>query len=729
MLLWISGVPMAQSVSPEIAPFYALVQRLVPRYANAFSAEFIPGDNGMDVFELEQGKKKVILRGNNVNALAVALNYYLKYYCHTSVSWYADDPVELPDSLPVITQPIRLHARMKDRFFLNYCTFGYTMPWWQWKDWERFIDWMALNGINMPLAMTGQEAIWYRVWQKFGLNDAEIRGYFTGPAHLPWHRMSNIDRIQGPLPASYIRNQELLQRHILGRERALGMKPVLPAFAGHVPGVIKNKYPQAHISRLRWGLFPDQYQPFFLDPLDPLFKRIQRLFLEEQTRTYGTDHLYGADPFNEVKPPRWDSAFLRQVGQTIYGSIRQTDDSATWLMMAWIFYFEREQWTNQRIQNLLSAIPQERILLLDYYCENQEVWSMTNSFFGYSYLWCYLGNFGGNTMLAGNLDTVSARIDRAYRFGGSNLRGIGSTLEGLDVNPLLYEYVFEKAWDNNLTDSVWVEACADRRYGRPDTAVRKAWSILASTVYRSPARLGQGMLTNARPSLYGNGASRWTDPTINYHNDDLFLAWKLLLEKESKRSSYKYDIVNIGRQYLGNLFRTMRDDFSSAYRLKDISTLVETGNAMLDLLNDLDELLSSNPDFLLGKWLNDAKQMGSDEKEMAYFEQNARTILTIWGIKDNSLNDYANRSWAGLMKTFYRERWRLFIGQVIAAAKKGKTFDEKAFYSLVTRFEWEWTKERTVLPSAPVGDSYSIARRLMSKYGPEYPYGRPKAVR
>ncbi|MEI3155517.1 MAG: alpha-N-acetylglucosaminidase TIM-barrel domain-containing protein [Odoribacter sp.] len=55
---------------------------------------------------------------------------------------------------------------MDKRFFLNYCTFGYTMAWWQWRDWERFIDWMALNGVNMPLAITGQEAIWLKVWKK-----------------------------------------------------------------------------------------------------------------------------------------------------------------------------------------------------------------------------------------------------------------------------------------------------------------------------------------------------------------------------------------------------------------------------------------------------------------------------------------------------------------------------------------------------------------------------------
>ncbi|RYF46495.1 MAG: hypothetical protein EOO38_14005, partial [Cytophagaceae bacterium] len=143
----------------------------------------------------------------------------------------------------VDAQKVRQLARCKNRFFLNYCTFGYSMPWWQWNDWQWFIDWMALNGINTPLAITGQEAVWYRVWKKFGLTDAQIRGYFTGPAFLPWHRMANLDHWDGPLPQSWISSQLKLQQKIVARERELGMAPVLPAFAGHVPQLLKTKFP------------------------------------------------------------------------------------------------------------------------------------------------------------------------------------------------------------------------------------------------------------------------------------------------------------------------------------------------------------------------------------------------------------------------------------------------------------------------------------------------------
>ena len=42
----------------------------------------------------------------------------------------------------------------------------------------------------------------------------------------------------GPLPQSWIHNQLALQHKILDRMRSLGMIPVLPGFAGHVPAAI-----------------------------------------------------------------------------------------------------------------------------------------------------------------------------------------------------------------------------------------------------------------------------------------------------------------------------------------------------------------------------------------------------------------------------------------------------------------------------------------------------------
>jgi alpha-N-acetylglucosaminidase len=70
----------------------------------------------------------------------------------------------MPATLPEIDETLESADRF--RYHENVCVLSYTMSFWQWADWERHIDWMALNGINMPLAFTGQEEIWRRVYKK-----------------------------------------------------------------------------------------------------------------------------------------------------------------------------------------------------------------------------------------------------------------------------------------------------------------------------------------------------------------------------------------------------------------------------------------------------------------------------------------------------------------------------------------------------------------------------------
>lgn len=88
-------------------------------------------------------------------------------------------------------------------------------------------------------------------------------------------RMGNVRGWAGPLPyPAWYSKQLSLQHQILTRMRALGMTPVLPGFAGHVPSSVKQLYPSANISRLGdWGKFNSTYCcTHFLDPNDPLFQ-------------------------------------------------------------------------------------------------------------------------------------------------------------------------------------------------------------------------------------------------------------------------------------------------------------------------------------------------------------------------------------------------------------------------------------------------------------------------
>lgn len=718
VLLFLVVICQIRAEDTNITTMRKMTQRLFPQQASFFDFRLL-NDTSTDTFTIKSEGNKIIISGNNANSMAVGLNHYLKNYCLTTISWYKDDPIELPKTLPNIPAEVTIKANVPTRFFLNYCTFGYSMTWWKWSDWEHFIDWMALNGINMPLAITGQEAIWYKVWSKLGLTDEEIRGYFTGPAHLPWHRMCNLDGWQSPLPKEWLSSQAELQEQIVAREREFNMQPVLPAFAGHVPAALKRVYPNIKTSRVsEWGGFADQYRCTFLNPMDSLYAIIQKEYLTEQTRLYGTNHIYGIDPFNEIDPPSWDADSLGMMAKHIYESVAAVDPEAIWLQMTWLFYADIKHWTTPRIKSYLRSVPQDKLILLDYFCEYTEIWKQTDSYFGQPYLWCYLGNFGGNSFLSGPVKLVSERLADALKNGGSNLKGVGSTLEGIDLNQFMYEFVLDKAWNSGQTDKEWFLKLADRRTGKVSPEARKAWEILAEKVYIQPAQVGQGTLTNARPCLKGNG--HWTTkPTIEYQPKDLVEAWRLLLlVKDCQRDSYEFDLVNIGRQVLGNYFNVVRDEFTLAYEAGDIMMMKNRGDKMREILTDLDKLVSCHPTFSLNKWITDARDMGHDAASKNYYEMNARSLITIWG-DSYHLTDYANRSWAGLTNQYYSVRWDRFINEVIKAVEKKKAFDEEAFFNESRMYENEWVNPSNRINYNEGGDGIKLARQIYKKYAKE----------
>ena len=707
------------SANTGIIAMRAMVSRLLPTHSSSFEFRVI-NDSKTDLFTIRSKGGKIIISGNNANSMAVGLNFYLKNYCLTTVSWNEKDPIELPTVLPSVKREIQINAKVQSRFFLNYCTFGYSMVWWKWRDWERFIDWMALNGINMPLAITGQEAIWYNVWKKLGLNDKEIRDYFTGPAYLPWHRMCNLDRWDGPLPMKWITSQANLQERIVARERELNMRPILPAFAGHIPAALKRIYPHIKTSQVsEWGGFSDKYRCTFLNPMDPIYTVIQKAYLTEQTQRYGTDHIYGVDPFNEVDPPSWNADSLAMMSKNIYQSIANVDNKAVWLQMTWLFYADSNHWTAPRIKAYVQAVPQDKLLLLDYFCEYTEIWKQTEKYYGQPYLWCYLGNFGGNTFLSGPVKIVRERLADVFNNGGPKFEGIGSTLEGLNVNQFMYEFVLDKAWNTGISDEDWFNNLADRRVGKKSSEARNAWQILANKVYIQPAQVGQGTLTNARPCLKGN--SHWTTkPTVEYLQKDLVEAWNSLLNVTNcTRDSYKFDVINIGRQVLGDYFLLVRDEFTAAYEAKDIKRMKNRGAKMKDILTDIDRLIACHPTFSLKNWIAEARDMGNDKASKDYYEKDARSLITIWG-DSPELSDYANRSLSGLTSQYYATRWNKMIAEAIAAVEKNKEYDEKAFFEWSRKFENEWVEpSNIIIYSEQKQNGIEVARQIYKKYAKE----------
>lgn len=708
---------------PDVLSAQALAERVLDRQAKHFTFEKLQDVEG-DVFELSSKGGKIIIKGTNANSMAVGLNHYLRYYCNAVYSWFDYEPMTMPKRLPKVEGTIRNSARVKDRFFLNYCTYGYTMPWWKWDEWEHFIDWMALNGVNMALAITGQESIWYQIWTEMGLSDEEVRSYFCGPAHLPWHRMINLDRWNGPLPMAWLDGQEALQKQIVARERELGIRPILPAFSGHVPAELARIYPDAPIKELKpWEHFPADCACSLLDPMSDLFAEIQKKFIDRQAEVYGTDHIYGIDLFNEVTPPSWEPEYLGRVSRQVYESLKAADEEAVWLQMAWLFFYGKANWTPERIEAYLTSFPKERQILLDYHCEHTEVWRETESFYGVPYIWNYLGNFGGNSHLNGSFRVIDERFETSLTNGGENMCGIGCTLEAMDCNPYVFEYVLEKAWDFELHRDVdaWVRALAERRTGKADENAYKAWETLLNTIYVDdrPSALKQQML-NFRP-VFNDWAWTYNSPALDEDIANLRTALDYLLEADGSGVSYSFDVANIARQYLTNVFNAGFRDYEIAVKEGKRDIMDEKSTLMLGILDDLEAITATQEYFLAGKWIEDARSWGTTEEEEDFYEREARNIITTWAGKGHqSLNDYARRTCNGLISSYYKPRWEKFFKDVADRMDQGKGFHMEQYLiykDQITDFEMEWWQECIgEFISSPEGDSKKIVKEVIRKY-------------
>lgn len=693
-----------------------LVKRTLPNDWQKFEVAFLPAKDGRDRFTLENKNGKILISGNNGVAIASGLYYYLKNYAHCQITWNGTN-LNLPKPLPAVKGTEEHTTPYDYRYYLNYCTFSYSMVWWDWARWQKEIDWMALHGINFPLALTGQNIVWDKVYKKLGFNQEELRDFFSGPGYFSWFWMGNLDSLGGPLSTSFMLNQETLQKKILARERSLGMKPILPAFTGHVPASFVKLFPHAKVKHLEWGR---RYHTILLDPSDPMFSKIGSLFMKELISTYGTDHYYSADVFNENTPPVNGPAFLSNVSKLVYHSMSSVDSQAIWVMQGWLFVNNPAFWQKPQMEALLNVIPNNKMILLDLWSETRPVWSRTEAYFGKPWIWCMLLNFGGNVGMFGRMDTI-ARIPALTLQSKSSgdMVGIGLTPEGIEQNPVMYELMTDNTWRSNpINLNKWLPQYAWQRYGRNIPAMDTAWQILRRTIYHGDGSQGapESIITG-RPTFHKN--ARWTEIETYYDLKDVLPAWKIFIDhsKSLKNSDgFQYDLVDLTRQVLGTYADQLQQEIAKAYEDKQSAIFQRKSQEFLGLISDLDRLLSTRSDFLLGKWIEEARRLGSTPAEKDQFERNAKLQITLWSDKEATLHDYACKQWAGMLKGFYEPRWKQFFDLAYESLKENRPMNLDTFEEQIKDWEWNWVTTHQSYSATPSGNSIIVANELYKKY-------------
>ena len=666
----VSERTMANARPPQsaIAACRGLLKRqLGPREAE-FDLKLIEDDDGRGVYEVSASNGRVTVAGSSGVALSRGIYSYLRHNCNAMITWSGrnlDLPARLPDAaIERVTCPNKFVQ------YFNPCQFGYVAPFWNWARWEQELDWMALHGVNMPLALEGQEIIWNRVWLSLGLTQAEIDASTTGPAHLPWHRMGNINHLDGPLPRHFMEEKRVLQGKILDRMRAFGMQPIAPAFAGFVPQGFRRLHPDVRTFTELW--FPEYFKTiprstrtFTLHPGEKeIYLQIGKRFIAEYKAEYGEVDYYLADPFNELDVPvRNDhrAEDLAQYGRTVFESIQAADPKGTWVMQSWLFISKPVFWDNPSVEAFLGGIPNDRMLLIDYANDvtsafgglvSPNQWQRRKAFFGKQWMNGMLHTFGGNNNIKGDLSrmaTQPASVLASPERG--NLVGFAICPEGTENNEVVYELLTDAAWQTEPIDlAVWLPVYCRSRYGACPPALQQAWMLLLKSAYSSHVWLTK-QAWQTEPGLHPEAQAVDSGPVFR-EAVELFLSCAPQLEQ---KQLYRNDLIELVVQASGGAVDQALSLAVQKGEAKDKDAEARYAAQAVAWMKRMDGLLHLRQDRRLETWVNSARACAQADDEAANYDENSRLLITTWGWTE--LSDYASRVWSGLTRDYYAARW------------------------------------------------------------------------
>ena len=717
LLFFTSMVMYGCSMSTESdQPVSELAERLLPdNNSSSFVFEKLSSDS--DFFELEQAADdRIIIRGNNGVSIARGLNHYLRNYCHKSVSWCGNNLSELPVPLPPVREKVRVTASFPYRYYLNYCTYSYSMAFWDWEQWEKEIDRMALQGINMPLmAVYSQYAVWQNTLRRLNFSEDDIRKFLPGAGYEAWWLMGNLEGFGGPVTPEFIARQTDLQQKMLKRMRELGMKPVFQGFYGMVPNALKEKFPDARIKDQ--GIWGTYQRPAFLDPTDPLFDKLAAIYYEEQKNLFGEAQFFGGDPFHEGGTS--EGINVKLAAQKILQAMRKVNPQAVWVLQGW---------QHNPVKELMEGVkPGETIILDLMACERPQWGGVKTSMFhkpeghwNHQWIWCALPNFGGKTGLHGKMSSyASGPVFAKHHPMGKNISGIGTAPEGIGTIPVVYDMVYDMAW---RTDSIhipqWLDNYTYYRYGTEDNNCNKAWKLLSETIYECHNELGGPVESYicARPSDTIQHVSTWGNAVMFYDPMKVVKAWDLLYQSRKRfnhSDTYEYDLTDVTRQVLSDYAKYLHERMVLAFQKKDKERFMEYSGKFLNIIKDEDRLLSTRKEFMLGTWI--AEKAGGTPEEKRRFVTNAKRLITTWTDTDSDLHDYANKEWSGLLIDFYLPRWEAYV-----TYKTSLLYGKKLPYPDYSKMEQEWVlTNSTYLSRVNPEGTIAVVEDLYKRYHTE----------
>lgn len=766
-----------------------------------------------EVFVLGNEDGKILIKGTTISAITTGLGWYLNNVAKVNIAWNALNETTLADNnsgkgleikegevdtsveenqlskrrrkasrnaepaakpyfdftginLPLPSDEEVHVSDAKYRYYLNTCTFGYSMTSWTWTRWQQEIDWMALHGINMPLQLVGMEEVWRKFLtmedangnRKYGYTDEEAKAFVAGPAFIAWWAMNNLEGWGGTAAGSksdynnlpgaggvqddaWYARQKKLAKQIVDAQRALGMQPVLPGWSGMVPTNFASK--SGYATRGNGGNWAGDFvRPLLLNVNigADKYAEIAADYYACLKEVMGESQYYSMDPFHEG-----GGAGTMEDYEALYAAMEAAKPGSQWVIQQW-------QWSATQKYSL-TAVPAGRLVVLDLFSDGSPAFDDYNGYAPQDAVFCAIPNFGGRSGLMGRLQNVT---DNYFKFKGkyASIKGIGTAPEAIEQTPVTYDLIYQLPWMNGQKPDVaaWVDNYAVARYGKDNAVVKEAWSLLRQGPLNYGADGIQGPVEDvwaARPNLNANQASSWGKTLANAghvytpaRRQMLIDAVYKLIDQEDEleladgsiyKSNYNYDLVEFGGGVMADYAYDLLLGIKAAKNAEGTNgtTYKARRDAFLQLILDMDAFRGTNLNFRLGKWTQEARAAAGEVEGATtatpdwYEYNNARTILSTWSSPGTNLNDYSYRSWQGLLKDYYYKRWKYY-------------FDNNCTDGEYMYFEWNWAhgKEHYVGQTGfsdvdltadqdghtskytrePVGNTVEEAKSMLGKY-------------
>jgi len=201
------------------------------------------------------------------------------------------------------------------------------------------------------------------------------------------------------------------------------------------------------------------------------------------------------------------------------------------------------------------------------------------------------------------------------------------------------------------------------------------------------------------------------DPTVTEE------AARLMVEVADKyrgNNNFEYDLVDIVRQSLSDKGRIVYNRTIADFKSFDKRSFARDSRKFLDILLLQDKLLGTRSEFRVGRWIEQARNLGTTPEEKDLYEWNARVQITTWGNRvcadDGGLRDYAHKEWNGILRDFYYKRWAAYW-QTLQDQLDGKPEVKLDYYAM----EEPWTLAKNPYGSVPEGSCVDVAKEVFEK--------------